>query len=568
MLTPTLLGAITAASAALSIALSVALAPGVHPGRGPATPPVPCRAGQSATLTIAATTDTHGRVRGWDYYENRAESNRGLTRTATIVDSIRRAHPGGVILVDAGDLLQGNPFAYVAARVAKQKKNPIITAMNSMHYDAAVIGNHEFNYGVPYLDSSIAQARFPFLAANVYHASGSPAYAATTIVRRNGVNVGIVGGTTPGSNVWDAENLKQAGLHVNDIVPAVRAGVERVRGKGADVVLVLLHSGLDEPSSYDTVGSGIASENVAARVAAQVPGIDVVVYGHSHRENGGETIGHTLLIQPKNWATSVAAAAIPLACDASGARWNVGPATGTLVQSAQHAEDTGVLRASEQVHRQTIAYVTSPIGSTPVLWRADSARAMDVPLTDFILEVERKAAGADLASTAAFDLNARLGPGAITIAQAAQLYPYDNTLRAVRISGAQLRSYLDYSSRYYKTNIQGALMVDTTVAGYNFDVVSGVDYTLDLSRPIGQRVATLLYHGKPVVPTDSFTLALNNYRQTGGGGYAMLRGAPVVYDRQQEIRQLLVDEIRRKKVILPAEYFVKNWAFVRPLATQ
>lgn len=537
-----------------------------------AQPPAPiavpsgarCVAGRSDTLTIAATTDVHGRVRGWDYYANRAEANRGLTRTATVVDSVRRAHPGGVVLVDAGDLLQGNPFAYVAARVTRQKKNPIIAAMNSMRYDAAVIGNHEFNYGVPYLDSSIAQARFPFLAANVYHTSGSPAYAATTIVRRNGVNVGIVGGTTPGSNVWDAENLKKAGLHVNDIVPAIRAGVARVRAKGADVVVVLLHSGLDEPSSYDTVDTQLGSENVAARVAAQVPGIDVLVYGHSHKENGGVTIGHTLLIQPKNWATSVAAAAVPLVCDASGGRWNVGAATGTLVQSAQHPENQGVLRASDQVHRETIAYVTSPIGSTPVLWRADSARATDTPLMDFILEVERSAASADLASTAAFDLDARLGPGTINIAQAAQLYPYDNTLRAVRISGAQLRSYLDFSSRYYKTNPQGALIVDTTIAGYNFDVVSGVDYTLDLSRPVGERVTTLVYHGKPVAPTDSFTLALNNYRQTGGGGYAMLRGAPVVYDRQQEIRQLLVDEIRRRKVILPSEYFVKNWSFVRP----
>ncbi|MGI8545875.1 MAG: bifunctional metallophosphatase/5'-nucleotidase [Gemmatimonadaceae bacterium] len=567
---------LTLAALAATLAAALMSAAPVVAAHGYVQPPrefAPrCRAGQSDTLTIAATTDTHGRIRAWNYYDNLADSARGLTRAASIVDSIRRAQSGKVVLVDAGDLLQGNPFAYVAARVTRRKQNPIVAAMNAMRYDAAVIGNHEFNYGVPYLNRSVAQARFPFIAANVYHTNGNSdgaaAYPSLTIVRRAGVNVGIVGATTPGSNVWDAENLKRAGLRVGDIVPAVRAGVTQARKRGADVVVVLLHSGLNEPSSYDTVSTSIGSENVAARVAAEVPGIDVIVYGHSHKENGGETIGHTLLIQPKNWATSIAAAAVPLACDASGERWDVGPATGTLVQTAQHREDKGVLRASEQVHRQTIAYVTSPIGSTPVLWRADSARAMDVPLTDFILEVERKAAGADLASTAAFDLGARLGPGPINIAQAAQLYPYDNTLRAVRISGAQLRSYLDYSSRYYKTNPRGALIVDTTVAGYNFDVVSGVEYTLDLSRQVGQRVTTLVYHGKPVTATDSFTLALNNYRQTGGGGYAMLRGARVVYDRQQEIRQLLVDEIRRRKVITPSEYFVKNWAFVRPEAAQ
>lgn len=505
-------------------------------------------------------TDTHGRIRGWDYYQNKAESGRGLTRAATIVDSIRAANAGRVILVDAGDLLQGNPFAYVAARVTRDGQSPIIAAMNSMRYDAAVIGNHEFNYGVPYLNGSIAQAHFPFLAANVFHSSGSRAYPALTIVRRNGINVGIVGATTPGSNLWDADNLRKAGLNIGDIIPAVRTSVVRARASGADVVVVLLHSGLNEPSSYDTVSTGIGSENVAARVAAEILGIDVIVYGHSHRENGGQVIGRTLLIQPKNWATSVAAAIIPVTCNSSGVGWSATLAHGILVQGTHHAEDEGVLRASARVHRETVAYVTSPIGSTPVLWSADSARIVDTPLADFILEVERKAAHAELASTAIFDLNARLGPGPINIAQVAQLYPYDNTLRAIRISGAQLRAYLDYSSRYYTTNARGELVVDTTVAGYNFDVVSGVDYTLDISRPLGYRVATLEYRRKAVAPTDSFTLALNNYRQTGGGGYAMLRGARVVYDRQQEIRQLLVDEVRRRKVILPSEYYVKNWS--------
>ncbi|MGI8508518.1 MAG: bifunctional metallophosphatase/5'-nucleotidase [Gemmatimonadaceae bacterium] len=548
---------------AVALALGVATAP-IRPGSAPGAEAPRCRPGQRDTVTIAATTDAHGRVRGWDYYENRPDTVRGLTRAATIVDSVRRAHPGGLVLVDAGDLLQGNPFAYVAARVTRQKKNPIIAAMNSMRYDAAVIGNHEFNYGVPYLNASIAQARFPFLAANVYRTSGAPAYAATTIVRRRGVNIGIVGGTTPGSSLWDADNLKKAGLRVSDIIPAARAGVERVRSRGADVVVLVLHSGLNEPSSYDTVSTGIGSENVAARAAAEVPAINVLAYGHSHKENGGEVIGRTLLIQPKNWATSVAIATVPLTCNARGSGWTAATASGTLVQSARRVQDAGVLHASEQVHRETIAYATAPIGSTPVLWSADSARMIDTPLIDFILEVERKAANADLASTAAFDLKARLGPGAINVAQAAQLYPYDNTLRAVRISGAQLRAYLDYSSQYYKTTQRGDLVTDTAIGGYNFDVVSGVDYTLDVSRPPGQRVATLTFHGKPVAPADSFTLALNNYRQTGGGGYAMLRGARVVYDRQQEIRQLLIDEIRRRKVILPSEYFVRNWAFVQP----
>ena len=212
----------------------------------------------------------------------------------------------------------------------------------------------------------------------------------------------------------------------------------------------------------------------------------------------------------------------------------------------------------------TVSYVNSAIGTTPDAWRADSSRAAPTALMGFVLDVERRATGADIASTAAFDLNARLGPGPITVAQLAQLYPYDNTLRAVRISGLQLMAYLEYSNRYYKTDLTGALIPDTSVAGYNFDVVSGVNYTVDVRRPVGERVVNLTYHGKAVAPADSFTLALNNYRQTGGGGYAMLRGAPVVYDKQQEIRQLLIDEVRRKHIVRESDYDVKNWSFASP----
>lgn len=538
-----------------------------RPLAGSGSPAADCRPGAAVSLRIAATTDVHGHVRGWNYYENRADPDRGLARAATIIDSVREANPGRTILVDAGDLLQGTPLAYVAARQMKASRNPIVAAMNAMHYDAAAIGNHEFNYGVPYLDSAIAQATFPLLAANVTRANQMHAYTPFTLVNRGGVSVGIIGATTPGSNLWDAANLTKAKLHVDDIVPAVRSAVAGARAKGANAIVVVLHSGLNEPSSYDTVGTVVASENVAARVAAEVSGIDVVVYGHSHRENPGQMIGRTLVIQPKNWATSVAVATLPLACGAD-RRWSTLPAAGVVIQSARRAEETAVVQAVDRSHRATVAYVNSTIGTTPDTWRADSARMTPTALTGFILEVERRVTNADLASTAAFDLQARIGPGPITVAQLAQLYPYENTLRAVRISGAQLKAYIEHSNRYYRTEPAGALVPDTSVAGYNFDVVSGVSYTVDVSRQAGERVTTLIYRGKPVAPGDSFTLALNNYRQSGGGGYAMLRDAPVVYDKQEEIRQLLIDEVRRKREIRATDYDMKNWSFAKPGTAQ
>ncbi len=513
--------------------------------------------GDTFDLVVAGTTDVHGRVRGWNYESNAPDAARGLARAATIVDSLRRAAPGRVVLVDAGDLLQGNSLTYVAAKVAPANaQHPVIAAMNAMRYDAAAIGNHEFNYGVPFLERTIRQATFPFLAANAYRPDGGPAYPAWTMVERGGARIGIVGATTPGSMVWDRDNLKGR-VVIRDIVPEVRAAVADVRAAGATVVLVTMHSGLSGPSSYDTVATGVPSENVAARVAREVPGVDLILYGHSHQEMPDTTINGVLLMQPKNWATSVAVAHLTLL--RSNGSWRVASKDSRLIGSAGHAEHPPVVAAVDAAHRATIAWVMAPIGNTTVAWRADSSRVVDTPLIDLILETERKATGADLASTAAFSLDASLDSGTITAARLQALYPYDNTLRAVRISGRQLRDYLEHSARYYRTGPDGTPSIDPAVPGYNFDIVAGADYTLDLSRPVGQRVTRLDFKGRAVAPTDSFTLALNNYRQTGGGGYAMLSGAPVVYDKQEEIRQLLVDEVRRRGTVNPWNYFTRNW---------
>src|SRR5215210_1639309 len=336
-------------------------------------------------LVIATTTDVHGRLRAWDYYANQAEAVRGLSRAATIVDSVRAANPGRVILLDAGDLLQGNPLTYVAAKVSRDRTNPIIAAMNSMRYDAAAIGNHEYNYGVPYLDSAVRQATFPFLSANTYRIdpNGVHAFRPWVIVERAGLKVGIVGATTPGVMIWDAENVRGR-LRFGDIVPAVRQAVQEVRGAGADIVLVTVHSGLNEPASYDTVSTAVPSENVAARLAGEIPGIDFIVYGHSHKENRGSTIGRTLLVQPKNWATSVDVAHLVVSRSGgivgnAGAKFEknsyaVIEKRGDIVQAAGHPEDAAVIAATDAAHRETVAYVTTPIGNTPERWTADSAR--------------------------------------------------------------------------------------------------------------------------------------------------------------------------------------------------
>ena len=535
----------------LGFALLLSACAGVTPAPIPAT-----GTADTLTLFVAGTTDVHGWLRGWDYFANAPDTTRGLARAATVVDSLRAAHPDRVILVDAGDDLQGAPIANIALRDSL-RSNPIVAAMNVMRYDAAVIGNHEFNFGLAYLGDAIGQARFPFIAANVYLPGNALAYVPWTMVERAGVRVAVVGGTTPGSMVWDRDKV-HGRIDVRDIVPGVRSAVGDARSRGADVVVVVLHSGLDEPASYDTVASGLPSENVSARVAREIPGIDVLVFGHTHRELPDTTIGGVLVTQPRNWAGSVSVTRVRMARD--NGRWRVAGKQGGVIRTRGRAEHAGVVAAVADAHARTVQFVTAPIGTAQVAWSADSARVLDTPLIDFVNEVQRRAAGTDLASTSAFTLNARFGPGDITMADVAELYPYDNNvLRAVRISGRQLREYLEYSARYFRESPPPDSLIDAQVPGFNFDIVAGVEYVVDIGRPIGARVTMLARNGRPVADTDTFTMALNDYRQSGGGGYAMLRGAPLVYDQQQSIRQLLIDEIQRKGTLRPEDYFIRSW---------
>ncbi|WP_310571720.1 5'-nucleotidase C-terminal domain-containing protein [Gemmatimonas sp.] len=526
-----------------------------------AVTPLPAQSGRF-DLVIAATTDVHGRLRGWDYYANAADPARSLAGAATIVDSVRAANPGRVLLVEGGDILSGNPLLYVAAKVAPPPVHPVIAAMNVMRYDAAVIGNHEFNYGVPALRAAIAKAAFPFVAANVRDGQGRPFVAPYTLIDRRGVNIAIIGGTTPGSMLWDRDHLREAGLTVTDIVTSVRAAVAEVRKRKADVVVVLLHSGLDGAASYDTVATGLASENVAARVPREIDGINLVVYGHSHAELVDSTINGALLVQPRNWAASVALATLTL--EKSKGKWGVVKHRGQSVKVAGHAESPAVLAASAVTHKATVTWVSTPVGRTAVRWRADSARVVDAPITDLINEVMRRESGADLSATAAFSLDASLDTGAVTQAALSRLYPYENTLRAVRITGAQLRAFLEQSALYYRTlapdgSAPAGGLVDPKIPGFNFDVVSGVDYVIDVSKPAGARITSLTRNGRAVQPTDSFTMALNNYRQSGGGGYAMLATAPVVFQKDIDIRSLIIDDVTKAGTLDPAKYATTNW---------
>src|SRR5258706_3228 len=340
-------------------------------------------------------------------------------------------------------------------------------------------------------------------------------FPAATVVTRNGVKIAITGLTTPGVMVWDRAQLSGPGIRVRSLAAAAPQALSALAGAGADFKVALVHSGLSEPSAYDTAGVG--AENDAAVLATLPNKPDLVVVGHTHRQVRDTVINGVHFVQPRNFALSLSVVHVWFRRAAG--RWQVDHMRADMIPLATVPELPRFQRRATQAHDLARAWGETALGSAGAGFDARLARAQDSPLLDFINEVQRRAAGADLSAAAAFDTGAGLPEGEVRLRDVFGIYPYENTLRAVRISGQQLREYLEQSARYYRTYAPGQPVINDNVPGYNYDVVSGVQYNLDLTRPAGQRVRGLSYHGRLVQPADSFTLAVNSYRQAGAGGF-------------------------------------------------
>src|SRR2546422_5445884 len=297
----------------------------------PARTPAP----DTAHIVIVATTDIHGRVLGWDYVRDAAAPG-GLSRAATAMETLRARYPGNLILVDAGDLLQGNPFATFFGRYDKRQPQPIVDALNALQYDVVTPGNHDFDFGVDFLRRAATQATYRYVSANVEDSAGAPLFPKTVILPRGAVKVGITGFTTPGTTLWDRAQLAAAHVRVRRITGATTSALARLEGEGADVKVVLIHSGFGE-SSYDTTGVG--AENDAAALATVNPKPDIVIVGHTHREIRDTVINGVHFVQPKNWAQSLSVVHVSLAKDSTpGGHYHVTAIRADLIPITSLAE--------------------------------------------------------------------------------------------------------------------------------------------------------------------------------------------------------------------------------------
>ena len=513
---------------------------------------------ETAHVVIVATTDVHGRAYHWNYVTD-SEAPWGLTRVATVVDSLRARFPGQVVVMDVGDLIQGNPFASYYAYEREGEPHRVIDALNAVEYDVATIGNHDFDYGFGALRRALADAAYPIVSANVYRLPRDTfAFQPEVVLSRSGVRVGVTGVTTPGVMVWHRDKLAGQ-AYVRRILPSAGRAMRRMEAAGADLRIAAVHSGMGMQSSYDT--TGIGPENVAAQLAHLPVKPHVVLVGHSHQRITDMVIEDVHFFQPSPWAMSVAVVHVFLT-DNGESGFQVTRVFGDEVSVADVEPHPAVVGRLEGAHRAVRDWLGTPVATMGDEWSGRYARAEDTPLMDFVNETQRSASNADLSATPAFDLDASFGPNTVTIRDVAGVYPHENTLKAVMIDGETLRQYLERSAEYFLQYRAGGSVINDSIPGYDFDIVSGVDYTIDLTQPAGSRIRQITRNGQLVTARNVFSIAMNSYRLGGGGGFEMLSALPVVYDRGEDVRDLLIGAIRQAGFLRRSAYFEPSWSIV------
>lgn len=513
-------------------------------------------------ISILGTTDLHGNIYPIDYYTNKSD-NRGLAKIATLIKRARQ-DTQNLLLVDSGDTIQGTPLAYYHNKKNNKPTDPMMLVMNSLQYDAMAVGNHEYNFGLQVLEKARKEAQFPWLSGNTYEKGTNTTHYQPYIVKElSGVRVGILGLTTPGIPNW--ENTQNfAALEFREPVSEAGKWVAALREQErVDVVIVAMHMGLEEDLRTGEINPGqVLNENKALAIAKQVPGVDVIFMGHTHRDVPSLYVNGVLLTQANHWGRHLARADLYL--QREGGLWRVYAKSARTVPVDDKVEaDREVLQLAETYDRETQLWLSRPIGESAAEMTARDARFRDSAILDLIQRVQLEVGKADVSMVASFNPQARISKGPVTVRDIAGLYVYENTLVVLEATSEQLKDALEHSAKYFRAYEPGkaaAELVDEKIPAYNFDIAEGVTYDLDITKPVGQRIQNLRFRGRSLSPNQKVRLATNNYRVNGGGGYTMYKNAPVLYRSSEEIRELIIDWVERHKSI-PTEP-TNNWRIV------
>ena len=578
--------------------------------------------GNQVDLRIIGTTDIHSFLTDFDYYKDAPTEKFGFTRVASLIRQAR-AEVKNSVLVDNGDLIQGNPIAdYQAAVGYKEgKPNPAVDCLNAMHYEVGTLGNHEFNYGLDYLADAIKQAKFPIVNANVVKAGSEEPYYTPYVIQEKTVvdnkgkshklKIGYIGFVPPQIMVWDKANLTGK-VETRDIVKSAQKYVPEMKKKGADIIVALAHTGPSDEPYHE------GAEN-SAFYLADVPHIDAVIFGHSHRlfpnkefakSPNADIAKGTVKGVPESmagyWANNISV--VDLVLSEHNGKWIVtdGKAVLRPIYDAENKKalaenDPEMTALLKETHEATRKFVSQPIGKATDNMYSYLALVQDDPTIQIVNQaqkayVEKVApsvpamAGLPILSAGApFKAGGRkndptgyteVNKGELTFRNAADLYLYPNTLVVVKVSGEQLKEWLECSAGMFKqidpaSDKPQSLLDWEGFRTYNFDVIDGVNYEYDLTQPPrydgecklinpdAHRVVNLTYQGKPVDPKAEFLIATNNYRAYGNK-FPGTGDKHIVYAAPDENRQVLADYIKatseKDGAVNPRAD--KNWRFV------
>lgn len=540
-----------------------------------------CASAQRLELRVIETSDVHGSFFPYDLIERKPKAG-SMARVSSYVKRLRQQYGNRLLLLDNGDILQGQPVSYYSNFMDTTDMNIAAQVINYMHYDAETIGNHDVEPGHKVYDRWLSEVSCPVLGANVIDTrSGKPYLKPYTILERQGCRIAVFGMITPAIPNWLAPNI-WSGLRFDEMVSTAKYWMKVMReNEKADVVIGLFHSGKSGGITTPTY-----EEDASEKVAQEVPGFDLVLFGHDHTrhcDKVANTAGDSVLcMDPANNAITVSDATIAL--EKENGRWGVKNVDGRLYDVTQEPIDEDYISHFKAYTDKVDSFANEKIGEFKNTISTADSYFGNSAFNDLILNLQLQITHADVAFNAPLSFNATIKAGPVYMSDMFKLYKYENMLYVMRLTGDEIRKHLEMSYDLWMNTMKSPddhlLLLDKRTSGdaqrlgfknfsFNFDAAAGIDYTVDVTKPDGQKVTILrMSNGAPFDPHKWYRVAVNSYRGNGGGEL-LTKGAGIpkdslesriIWRSDRDQRYYLMQEIRRQKVLDPQPNH--NWKVI------
>lgn len=536
---------------------------------------------QRLDLRIIETSDVHGSFFPYDQIERKPKAG-SMARVSSYVKRLRQQYGDRLLLLDNGDILQGQPVSYYSNFIDTTDMNIAAQVINYMHYDAETIGNHDVEPGHKVYDKWLSEVSCPVLGANVIDArSGKPYLKPYTILERQGCRIAVFGMITPAIPNWLAPNI-WSGLRFDEMVSTAKYWMKVMREvEKADIVIGLFHSGKSGGITTPTY-----EEDASEKVAKEVPGFNLVLFGHDHTRHcdrvaniAGDSV---LCMDPANNAITVSDATIAL--EKHDGKWEVKKVDGQLYDVTKELVDEAYIRHFKTYTDKVDSFANEKIGEFKNTISTADSYFGNSAFNDLILNLQLQITHADVAFNAPLSFNATIKAGPVYMSDMFKLYKYENMLYVMRLTGDEIRKHLEMSYDLWMNTMKSPddhlLLLDKRTSGdaqrlgfknfsFNFDAAAGIDYTVDVTKPDGQKVTILrMSNGEPFDPHKWYRVAVNSYRGNGGGEL-LTKGAGIpkdslesriIWRSDRDQRYYLMQEIRRQKVLDPQPNH--NWKVI------